>query len=360
MAKADRRNLLLVDYLCAELRKIIDAQLTPGDRLPPVRKLCSKYRASPSSMMSAIKQLEREGLVIRQHGRGVFVSDLKAPLVGVINKHFESFLDPKQFQRQLSMMSQQYGFRMKMYDAFPSHLDAVRDQVRGIVCLYPPQKEEWLRNITRHGIVILSDSTSFVPGVITIGKNGFHAGVMAAEHLIEAGHTRIGYIGMNPYYRSEGRYGVEFDSEIYPIGITEALLRHNIKPDPRLSERMRHYPPDEKRPMGRGTEQIFKTFFSLREPPTALIVHDQASVGCFVLKRLEKMGRKVPDDVSVVTFGHLEDPTTLTIVGSSISEFIEHAFRRLHLTLQSGRAETSEHLWLDVKLDDRGSVKKVK
>jgi|GEM_PF-3320118 len=49
-------------------------QKQPGDRLPTVQSLCSRFDASWGTLDRALKELERRGVIDRQHGRGIFVA----------------------------------------------------------------------------------------------------------------------------------------------------------------------------------------------------------------------------------------------------------------------------------------------
>lgn len=65
--------------LAAELRQAIsDGEYQPGDRLPSRRKLAFDYGIAETTVVHAIEVLEDEGLVVAQHGRGVYVQEPKA------------------------------------------------------------------------------------------------------------------------------------------------------------------------------------------------------------------------------------------------------------------------------------------
>jgi len=51
--------------------------LEPGDRLPGDFELCSQYGVSRSVVRQALTELEFEGVVVRERGRGTFVGDRK-------------------------------------------------------------------------------------------------------------------------------------------------------------------------------------------------------------------------------------------------------------------------------------------
>jgi GntR family transcriptional regulator len=61
------------------IRQIIDAiaggHLGPGERLPSHRELASQLVIAPLTVKKAYDELEREGLIVTQRGRGTFVSD---------------------------------------------------------------------------------------------------------------------------------------------------------------------------------------------------------------------------------------------------------------------------------------------
>ncbi len=55
--------------------------LKPGDRLPPVRELAAALSVNPNTVARAYSELEREGLLSSEQGRGTFVRAAE-PLLG--------------------------------------------------------------------------------------------------------------------------------------------------------------------------------------------------------------------------------------------------------------------------------------
>lgn len=74
MAMAARKQPLY-DQLVDILTEKIEHEYRPGDLLPSERELSKYYGLSRTTVRLALQELERLGLVVRQHGRGTFVAD---------------------------------------------------------------------------------------------------------------------------------------------------------------------------------------------------------------------------------------------------------------------------------------------
>lgn len=81
MAKAYER-------IADDLRQSIRAgQLKPGDKLPPESKLAEHYRKSVPTVREALRVLQSEALIEKQHGRGNFVRRPRTPVVRTNERH---------------------------------------------------------------------------------------------------------------------------------------------------------------------------------------------------------------------------------------------------------------------------------
>ncbi|HZV50621.1 MAG TPA: GntR family transcriptional regulator [Candidatus Dormibacteraeota bacterium] len=70
-----RPGVALYAALRDELRRLIESEdLAPGDLLPSEPELVSRYGVSRATVRAALAELEREGLVTRQQGKGTYVS----------------------------------------------------------------------------------------------------------------------------------------------------------------------------------------------------------------------------------------------------------------------------------------------
>lgn len=59
------------------LERIESAELVPGDRLPSERELSKKLGVTRVTLRQALGLLEAQGLLIRKHGVGTYIADLK-------------------------------------------------------------------------------------------------------------------------------------------------------------------------------------------------------------------------------------------------------------------------------------------
>lgn len=90
MAIAARKQPLY-DQLVDILTEKIDHEYRPGDLMPSERELSERYGLSRTTVRLALQELERLGLVVRQHGRGTFVADRSAQTTNLM--HSYSFTD---------------------------------------------------------------------------------------------------------------------------------------------------------------------------------------------------------------------------------------------------------------------------
>jgi DNA-binding GntR family transcriptional regulator len=62
--------------LAEELRReIAEGRLSPGDRLPSVRQLAERHGVASMTVQSALRELQGDGLIRSDPGRGTYVRD---------------------------------------------------------------------------------------------------------------------------------------------------------------------------------------------------------------------------------------------------------------------------------------------
>jgi len=56
-------------------RQVATGQLQPGEQLPTVRQLAVDLTVNPNTVARAYTELEREGVIVTQQGRGTFATE---------------------------------------------------------------------------------------------------------------------------------------------------------------------------------------------------------------------------------------------------------------------------------------------
>jgi len=154
--------------------RIIVEMLQPGDKLPSENTLAEEYGVSRITLRQALSDLEREEIIIKQRGRGVFVNINPKPLV-------QEFSLPSLLSRKLN----QEGINIE-----PIVLTI--EQCKGILSvnkqLQIPEKENLVfikRIFTYKGKPIALNrswiSASIVPGIIEQGLINNHLSVTLSE-----------------------------------------------------------------------------------------------------------------------------------------------------------------------------------
>src|SRR3954454_19146632 len=66
--------------------RIVRGDWPPGTQLPPHRELAVEFGVAPLTMRQVLAQLEEQGLVSRQVGRGTFVCEPHSPAVLILER----------------------------------------------------------------------------------------------------------------------------------------------------------------------------------------------------------------------------------------------------------------------------------
>lgn len=91
MMRPRARRQPLYDQLVDILTEKIEQEYRPGDLMPSERELSERYGLSRTTVRLALQELERLGMVVRQHGRGTFVADRSAQATNLSQQY--SFTD---------------------------------------------------------------------------------------------------------------------------------------------------------------------------------------------------------------------------------------------------------------------------
>jgi DNA-binding LacI/PurR family transcriptional regulator len=190
------------------------------------------------------------------------------------------------------------------------------ERIDGLILVSIAPHEDELARITGTGLpVVLVDAHHrSVPRVVTDDVGG---GRLAAQHLLDLGHRRIGFVGDVP------RPGFGFASSRLRLrGVEQALRDAGLAvraEDLGLAEHSRQ-----------DARASAEAILGRGDRPSAIVAaSDTEALG--VLEAAASLGLRVPDDVSVIGYDDVEaaDYVGLTTIHQPLAETGEHAVRRL-------------------------------
>lgn len=302
------RNLLI--------SRILDAEWQVGELLPSEQQLRLQLGISRGTLRQALAELEREGYVRREQGRGTFVirgqvrqniPDLpRRTLAFVVPYVLDSFAPTL-------LLGLEHAARECGYSVLFHHVEnslekqteilnrLEKDRIAGIV-LYPVNSmhvDETLRRLVAKGypLVCVDRYLKKLP-TDYVTMDNFGGALRATQHLIGLGHRRIGFLTwQDPAITMEHRQ----------IGFRTAMAEADLPVDPNLVWEVASYPTID--------TTLLRHALSLKAQPTAIFAaNDRLALA--VYKTARELGLRIPADLAVVGFSnlaiaaHLEIPLT--------------------------------------------------
>lgn len=203
-----------VEMLVREIGEAIRGKvLNPGERLAPIRELARKYQVSFNAARAAVGRLETLGLVERRQGSGTYVRAQvterfegernTVSLLLDINAHVFSQMAStliERIQAQGLTATNAFWAKEKGLEGLQAVFSSWQNHPpRAIVVQwdYPGLDQAIEKARPADSIVIATfRGTRFMPhSWHSVNPDWYMAHAIAAEHLIQAGHKRIGFIG---------------------------------------------------------------------------------------------------------------------------------------------------------------------
>lgn len=281
------------------LRKLLDsATLQPGDRLPAMRSMAQEHDANIHAVYSAIRQLEHEGLVVSEHGRGVFVTKSSPALRNILllnrtqghmwadlTQHFvERFSKEPQYRLMVDMVpSPESGmlpmFREKLQSLPASGIETVifnglaENHIRLVLDDIPTSVQK---------MCIFSRNSIGRSNISGVSSDWYHGGYIAGRHLLDIGCKNIVVITPTLVNQQGG----------IVIGATAAMEENpgDARIDPFYCKGF--------------VEDIHANFDALLKqfPKVDGIFTHGDFLAVPLIKHLQALGRRVPDDIAVVGY----------------------------------------------------------
>jgi GntR family transcriptional regulator, arabinose operon transcriptional repressor len=305
----------------SSLRQRIEAgEWNFGAMLPSEIELSEIYHASRGTLRHVLANLDQEGLVSRQRGRGTFItfSPLKRSPSELHDKCI-SFIVP--YVRDSFVSSILLGLereaRLNKYAVFFSHFEndpdkqeialrtALERRVSGIA-LYPVNSDlisPTLQNLKEKNFpLVLIDR--YIRGLDTdyVASDNFSGGLIATQHLLSLNHTRIAFLEW-----SEGV--TTFDHR--RAGYRQALQEAGLQPQADLEWTVQGYPEID--------QVLLQERLSQPDRPSAIFAaNDQLAIA--VQKAASAIHLSIPKDLALVGFDNLDISAHLDVRLTTVAQ----------------------------------------
>ena len=349
------------------LESILNGQLKIGDKLPTEQELTERYGVSRITSKKALEMLAHENYVTRVSGRGTFVisngvqkSRCSGNIIGVIISGFSS------------------GFGSNFIQGVQDRC-AAHNGIVAISCPYATQEEEtkeiarFLENGIKGLIIMPVHGVNYNPGILAnvldgfplvladrylsglsvpfVGTKNFSSAATAVNYLFAHGHKNIAFVSSLVRTtalreRLDGYIDAYAQSK-FPLN--KALIKSELYytiPGMHVDE-----------VMAEDVGSLIR-FFEENLNVTAVLAAD-FPVALLVNSALEKMGKKVPDDISMICYDRMDDsPMNFTYIRQSQYEMGGAAVDLLYKVISRDDIADS-HVLLDYELVEGDTVRSV-
>lgn len=289
-----------------DLRKqILEGEIKPGEKLPSENELSRDYNVSRQTVRKALQILQNEGFIYAEHGRGTFCSEMmrhrkKSKNIAVVTTYLSDYIFPRVIQGIDKVLTEN-GYSILLKNTKNSRqLEAkcleelLQKDIDGLI-IEPSKSQIFCKHCNLYErLEEYQIPFVFIQGIHAQLKDKPHillddckGGYLITNYLISLGHKRI--VGV---FKADDVQGQERHK-----GYVQALTEAGIPYDPDLivwfytEDRKMH--PYEKMKQMINEKEIF---------PFDAVVSYNDQIAIEVMRALEEMGVKVPEEVSVTGY----------------------------------------------------------
>ena len=340
--------------------EIENGALSRGDKLPSENELMERFRVSRQTVRRAMEELTEKGVVEGRRGSGTYVTVNtrryaagKEIRIAVMLTYVDTYIFPSIIKGIESVLSSEgCTLQIAMTDnAVEKERMLLKEfihtqSVDGIIAetvksALPNPNMELYREIENMGIPVLFVNSYYKElDIPHISMDDRKAGYLAAKHLAECGHTRIGGI----FKADDGQGHLRY------AGYTDALMEQEIKI---RGDQVVWIDSEELRTMGEESAKFLKR---LKGCTACVCYNDETAYK--IVEIFRKAGHRVPEDLSVVGIDNSGlakfCPVPLTSVENPVEKLGRTAAERM--TWKIFRNEEMETVEFEPQLIMRNSV----
>jgi|GEM_PF-3120324 len=280
------------------LADIQSGRLKPHDPLESRHELIKRYGCSWATVHRAISELILEGVLYAQQGRGTFAAPRAVETIRVLSLH------PIPSWRH-SLVEMMEGLREASFDAsigltvinLPHHVPDGYDLDGHVVLTPAVGDEETLQEARRRGarFIVLGSDYPSDPSLPCVTADTRAGSRVAVQRLIDAGHRRIGLVGVMDSFPNYRREIEGYEDALRAAGIPvnpEYILTRSVD-EPDFDTRISRWLDD-------------------RADVTAIFAADYATSIAFM--RIARMrGISIPADLSLICMDELPTAELLSV-----------------------------------------------
>ncbi len=278
-----------------------------GRRLPTEQELSQRYHMSRQTVRHALRLLEEEGLIRRRQGSGSFTTGLSGNLpsrqVAMVTSFLDDYIFPTILHDAQSVFSRQ-GYSTLVFATENqvgeerAILQRLLEQpvggilVEGSKTALPNPNFDLYQQLLQAGtpVVFLHGAYAELSEVPCVADDNFSGGYQLAQYLLHRGHTKIAGI-----FKSDDIQGLQR----YHGCIT--AIRDAGLPIP--DQRFCWYDTQDRLEMVNLRDaSLLRRFLENRLGAATGVVCYNDEIAYLLIRELLALGRRVPEDVAVVSF----------------------------------------------------------
>lgn len=193
--------------------------------------------------------------------------------------------------------------------------------------------------------LLFLDATNQLLDANFIGINNEQGIYLALSHLVENGHSNIGYVMSENRINNFNERLLAFEKYSINLGLN-FNLKDSILASPNTIE---------------AQDEVEKQLTDLDTIPEAFLCENDVIAISFI-KTLNQMGYSVPDDISVIGFDNIREGSVITPELTTIEVnqglIVDTAVNQLISIIEN--KSSTQHIYINCKLVERNSVKRIK
>jgi GntR family transcriptional regulator of arabinose operon len=344
--------------------KILSGKIRPGDKMASENELAANYSISRHTVRKALAILENEGYITAEHGKGTFCSERMkhrrdSRNIAVVTTYISDYIFPRLIQGMDKVLTEQ-GYSIILKNTGNSRQkeaqcleDILTKDVDGLI-VEPSKSQILCRNMHLYEqldefhipYVFIQGRYPQMKQKPTILMDDEKGCYLVTKYLIELGHRHI--VGI---FKADDSQGAERHK-----GYAKALQQAGM---PYLPDQVIWFHTEDRKVK---PAVMTKMMLDQGSQMDAIVCYND-QIALEVMKTLEDMGKKVPEDISVTGYDDSviaeNGPTPLTTIAHPQEKLGEMAAELLLEQIQGISEEDSKvQRMIDPELIIRSSCMK--